>query len=357
MNRMLIAVICLLACGSPAQVVTSSARNTAEMKQGASAGDVRAQLALALAYEKGEGVPQNDELAVKWYRAAAEQGDATAQNSLGVMYRLGHGVERDYEQARQWYEKAASQKLAAALFNLGTLYYNGDGVAIDDARAYVYFVLAEETGSKEGATAVQRMRAELSPGKLEAARFFLAENLEAQPAEAARALQVYEELAQQGHRVAQIRVAKMYLDGRGAPKEAAQARGWCEAAAKERFSPGMVCLGYLYQSGALGDPAFTTAREWYEKAAKEGNPIAMYSLGVMYAKGTGVKQDNARAYLWYSAATRGGVALAQTAKDSLRPKLKPGQIASAEKQAARTLVFSLRFNGELGEFGRVLKFD
>ena len=37
-------------------------------------------------YAKGEGVPEDDRDAVKWYRLAAEQGHASAQFNRGYMY-------------------------------------------------------------------------------------------------------------------------------------------------------------------------------------------------------------------------------------------------------------------------------
>ena len=50
-------------------------------------------------YDAGEGVPQDDGEAVKWFRLAADQGDALAQYSLGDMYRTGEGVPQDYGEA------------------------------------------------------------------------------------------------------------------------------------------------------------------------------------------------------------------------------------------------------------------
>ena len=47
-------------------------------------GDVDAQLNLGNMYFNGEGVPQDDKAAVKWYRLAAEQGNARAQHNLGT---------------------------------------------------------------------------------------------------------------------------------------------------------------------------------------------------------------------------------------------------------------------------------
>ena len=60
-------------------------------------------------YAKGDGVPQNNAKAVKWYRMAAEQGHASAQSSLGSMYYYGKGVPQDYAEAVKWSRLAAEQ--------------------------------------------------------------------------------------------------------------------------------------------------------------------------------------------------------------------------------------------------------
>jgi len=45
-------------------------------------GNARAQFNLGLMYDKGHGVPQNYETAVKWFTLAAEQGDDLTQTLL-----------------------------------------------------------------------------------------------------------------------------------------------------------------------------------------------------------------------------------------------------------------------------------
>jgi serine/threonine protein kinase len=52
-------------------------------------GNARAQFNLALMYDNGKGVSQDDAKAVEWYHKAAEQGHAAAQNCLGCMYAAG----------------------------------------------------------------------------------------------------------------------------------------------------------------------------------------------------------------------------------------------------------------------------
>ena len=65
-------------------------------------------------YGNGNGVPQDDAEAVKWYRLAAEQGDARAQNNLGVSYEFGEGVPQDDVTAHMWWNLAAANGNPAA---------------------------------------------------------------------------------------------------------------------------------------------------------------------------------------------------------------------------------------------------
>ena len=101
-------------------------------------------------YANGEGVPQDDKTAVKWYTLAAEQGYATAQNNLGLMYANGQGVPQDDKTAVKWYTLAAEQGYATAQFNLGNMYRLGTGVIQDKVYAHMWANLAGSNGSKKG---------------------------------------------------------------------------------------------------------------------------------------------------------------------------------------------------------------
>ena len=67
-----------------------------EIRRLAEQGDVDAQFTLGVMYDRGEGVPQDDTEAVRWYRLAADQGHVTAQYNLGFMYDYGEGLPDDY---------------------------------------------------------------------------------------------------------------------------------------------------------------------------------------------------------------------------------------------------------------------
>ena len=60
-------------------------------------------------YARGEGVPEDDAEAVRWYRLAAEQGLAAAQLNLGGSYANGEGVPEDHVLAYIWSNLAAAQ--------------------------------------------------------------------------------------------------------------------------------------------------------------------------------------------------------------------------------------------------------
>jgi tetratricopeptide (TPR) repeat protein len=108
---------------------------------------VRLQRWVALAYKTGRwGVVQNEAEAARLYRNAAEQGDPRAQVALGLMFEVGQGVGTDYTQALFYYRKAADQGHVSALHSLGTMYERGFGVKKDLCEAATYYRMAAEQG-------------------------------------------------------------------------------------------------------------------------------------------------------------------------------------------------------------------
>ena len=79
-------------------------------------------------------------------KKAAERGDAVAQFNLGIMYRNGEGVPEDDAEAARWYRRAAEQGHAGAQLNLGVIYDNGEGVPEDDVQAYAWYSIAAAQG-------------------------------------------------------------------------------------------------------------------------------------------------------------------------------------------------------------------
>ena len=120
-----------------------------ETKALAEQGNAYAQFNLGIMYRNGNGVPENDAEAVKWFRKAAEQGVARAQFNLGFMYANGEGVPENDAEAVKWYRKAADQGDATAQYNLGVMYYNGEGIPENHVGAYVWWSMAKTQGDED----------------------------------------------------------------------------------------------------------------------------------------------------------------------------------------------------------------
>jgi uncharacterized protein len=114
-------------------------------------GDAIAQYVLAVMYKNGQGVPQDDAEAVRWFRKAAEQKYSEAQFSLGSQYFRGVGVTKDDIEAARWYRRAADQGNAAAQAFLGGMYDKGQGVPKDYVQADMWLNLASTGGNNEAA--------------------------------------------------------------------------------------------------------------------------------------------------------------------------------------------------------------
>ena len=76
-----VAILAALAVCVPVQAQTPAAD---ALRVRAEAGDAGAQNDLGFMYDTGEGVPQDDAEAARWYRLAADQGHAGAQYNLGA---------------------------------------------------------------------------------------------------------------------------------------------------------------------------------------------------------------------------------------------------------------------------------
>ncbi|WP_347990344.1 tetratricopeptide repeat protein [Methylomonas sp. AM2-LC] len=120
-------------------------------------GDVKGQCNLGNMYLDGQGIAQNYQKAVEWYRKAAEQGDANGQNSLGFVYTNGYGVTQDNQKAVEWFRKAAEQGNAKGQYNLGVMYTNGYGVTQDNQKALDWYRKAAEQGFDAAKQALENL--------------------------------------------------------------------------------------------------------------------------------------------------------------------------------------------------------
>ena len=306
----------------------------AVLRTKAEAGDVKAEVALARAYESGTGVPHDDARAFDLYLRAAKAGDPEAQNAVAFNYRS----EKNFTESLKWYGLAAKQGNANAMFNLGTHYYNGDGVPIDDVQAASWFWLARKAGSKRAEDAVARGEHDLSPSQLSEVKLTVADMLaegKAVPRDTATAMAVYQDAGRYGKPEVQVRIAKVFLNGWGVPEDAAKAETYCRTALdlEKNFLPAILCIAYLDQSGRLGDNRRKEAFSWYEKAYNSGSPLGAYGLGIAYANGDGTQKNYEKAFTYLVIASLSNVEVAIPLAKQLEQKFSPDTLKKLVKKA------------------------
>ena len=65
---------------------------------------------LALMYDEGDGVIEDNEEAIRLYGKAAKLGHDLSQNNLGVLYSAGDGVKKNFILAYMWYLVSADSE-------------------------------------------------------------------------------------------------------------------------------------------------------------------------------------------------------------------------------------------------------
>ena len=249
-------------------------------------GNVFAQYNLAWMYAQGQGMPEDSEQAVAWYRKAADQGYLDAEANLGMAYAQGQGVPQDYVQAFAWCHLAAGQGNADAQTCLGMAYAEGQGVSQNYAEAAAWFRKA----------------------------------------------------ADQGNALAQYHLGLMYARREGVAEDHAQAAVWWRKAAEQGNVEAQAALGVMYELGQGVAQDHAQAVTWVRKAADQGYAPAQGFLGEMYRDGLGVPQDYVRAQMWLNlAASRSDNAtrqMAVKARDDVAAKMTPAQIAEAQRMAS-----------------------
>ena len=256
----------------------------------AAAGNADAMYKLGTLYDNGQGGPEDNQIAQRWYEKAAGAGSADAMFKLGALYDNGLNAPRDDAKARQWYEKAAAAGSAKAMSRLGVLYYSGKGIARDYERARRWFEKGANGGNAEAMSNL--------------GVFY--ENGIGVPRDYGQARQWYEKGAVAGSAEAMSNLGTLYQNGVGVNKDSEQALQWYGKAAAAGNVGAMYDLGLLYERGLGVKQNWTLALQWYNKAVAAGSASAMRHMGALYQNGTGVTQDYEQALQWYGKAAAAG---------------------------------------------------
>lgn len=210
-------------------------------KKAADANDVDAQLYCAAAYLFGFGAKKNEDVAKKYYIAAARNGNATAQNALAESF-LETRQLANKKLGLLWLNKAVALLHPGAQVRLGELYLRGELVERDEKKASELIDLALKQGYQPALYAM---------GELEEAKSNYQD-----------AQQWYVKAVKVGDHRAEIALSRLYFNE------------------KAPF--------YDPHNGFL----------WMLKAAQNGMVEAQKNVAIMYQKGQGVEKNDMLAKSW-----------------------------------------------------------
>jgi TPR repeat protein len=291
-NHFFVVTMLFLGLGATAQTV--AANRFDDLVKKAEAGDAEAQFQLGRVYDEGDGIPQDDESAVKWYKKSAEQGNAKAENSLGIMYDIGQGVLQDKQEAARWFLKAADRCDPNGAYNLAIAYYNGDGVVSDAGFAFVWLLVAKQCGNSKMQSTMDRVSAEITAKQREIGEWKFVHYLLTNPEFKPDANSLLTSIATDSPSLC-IDVCKVYTTAGGHWRSDENAQHWCQKAATTQHDwEAYIILGNLAEGKGNNKEAF----ELYQKAENHYPGLGAEYLGPFLLEGKGVGRDPAKAYFW-----------------------------------------------------------
>ena len=124
-------------------------------------------------------------------------------------------------------------------------------------------------------------------------------------------MQEWEELlarSEGGDRIAQVRLADCYAQGRGVERSPVQAAAWLRRAAEQGSPEGQSIFGFCCLEGFGVKKDADQAAAWFRKSAEQGCSEGWFGLAICYFSGAGTEQnDRTAADLCRCAAEQGHV--------------------------------------------------
>lgn len=307
-------------------------------------GYAKAQNIVGRYVEEGwAGVTKNAEIAVEWYRKAAEQGFSVAQYNLAVCLENGEGCREDSVEAVEWYRKAAEQGHPEAQNNLGYCLEHGVGCDENKAEAFKWYKKSAEqniadaqnmTGRflEEGWGGIEKSEEEAvewyrraANNNHKAAQYNLANCLfvgRGCDEDKEEAVEWYRKSAEQGCDVAQKEYGNCLFNGNGCRQNKEEAVKWYRKAAEQGYDVAQNRLANCLFAGRGCNLNKIEAIHWYIKAAEQDNADAEYMLGYCMENGEGCEIDKQHALMSYKMAEKHGSSYARNAVERLSNILK-----------------------------------
>lgn len=120
--------------------------------------DVDAAYETAIIYEYGHHQVNVDVVAAaEWFQKAAEESHVEAMAELALCYELGCGLEQNDEVALDWYTKAANLGDISSKYSVGEAFEEARGVPQSDAEACLWYYRAALAGDEDSKKSLRRL--------------------------------------------------------------------------------------------------------------------------------------------------------------------------------------------------------
>lgn len=245
----------------------------------AESGDEAAMNDLANAYLNGDGVEQNFEKSLYWWKKLAECNDPTGQYNVGLYYAKGCGVERDFEKATEWMRKSSE---------------NGD----KDAEKLIDLFAKAGENLQKAESGDADAQAEVANLMMYLGRSVTVPGIDSED-EFKEAVKWAQKAADNGSGEGCWILGLAYEHGRGVKEDLNLAIEYFEKGVNLGHAKCMGNLGAIYMNGQVKGKTKEDGFRLMKKAAELGDVHSMKNVGSCYQFGNGVDDSMRKAVYWY----------------------------------------------------------
>ncbi len=226
-------------------------------RQGAAKGSKVSMAWIAHCYKHGLGVAKDPIKALVW---RSRLGDHSAENSLGYDYYEGQGVPQNYELAAKWFIKAADGGDVQADDNLGYYYLHHGPFSIAMANCDAAVISFQHAARKGNVDAMLRLGDCYCYSRIDGvtiSHFYY---------NPTKGIALYRKAAAAGSALAALNLGYLYIKGNRVPEDDQKAVQWFRKAAAGGSKMAMTWMAWCYQNGRGVPQDHSKAMQWQNKA-------------------------------------------------------------------------------------------
>jgi len=222
------------------------------LENNAKKGSGEAQISLAIMYDFGLIVSQDQQKALKLYKLAAKQGYRAAENVLKMVR------QNNPEEVKKIIFNA-NKGIAKSQYTLGMMYSQGQGVPQDKNKALKWYGLAVQQDAPLDEIMLDKFENKNIPQELK----FLTND------------------AENGIAEAQLKLGMLYAHGQIVPQDDGQARQWLQLAGEKGKFKAQYIIGMMLANGQGITKDYVLAHMWYNLSNLQGNVGATNQISAL----------------------------------------------------------------------------